>query len=192
MSFPKWVLPLSPSSSESQCPCFSWEVLQNHQVVLTQALFELLPLCWRTQGVKFCVYTLWVKSATYISLGLLNLSPAGFQKPNIFGAYLPGARFLGWGPQCGLELSDPWRETSKIVVSSYLCVTDPGLRAWLYPKRHLFFSLSSSLCSFFISLVVVNHFYWSSVHSHRSCSVVSYNFGVLVGGKFQGLSTLPS
>ena len=61
-----------------------WEVLQNQQVVLTQALFELC-LCAGTQGVKFCVYTLWAKSVSYISLGLLNLSPAGFQSQTFLG-----------------------------------------------------------------------------------------------------------
>lgn len=90
--------------------------------------------------VKFCVYTLWVKSATYISLGLLNLSPADFKAKHFWGLS-PGARFLGWGPQCGSWTLRSLEKTSKIVVFLLFVCHWPRLEGPdCNPKRHLFFS----------------------------------------------------
>lgn len=92
-----------------------WEVLQNHQVVLTQALLELLPLCWDSRCEILCVHFMSQVCYLYFS-GSLELKPCWISKPNIFGAYLPGARFLGWGPQCGSWTLRSLEKTSKIVV----------------------------------------------------------------------------
>ena len=59
----QWLWPSSPSQGEVQvASCLSRRLFKLSKLGLLQALFKLLPLCWDSNHIRFCVHLLRVES----------------------------------------------------------------------------------------------------------------------------------
>lgn len=120
---------------KSQLQLASLEVLQDHQIVLTQVPFKFLLLPCVSEHVRFCVYHLRVDLWSNIPLPLLPSKPYWTSKSNILGAYLPKVGYPGWRAHC--EAWSPcflgW--TSELWLFSCQWVAYLEYRSWLY---HIF------------------------------------------------------
>ena len=76
---------ISIPRGSSSCLLPPQEAIQDQQMGLTQAPFNLLPLCWDLKCVRFNICPLRAESVSYSSLALLDISPAGFQSQMFWG-----------------------------------------------------------------------------------------------------------
>lgn len=104
------------SQRESQLPPASQEVLQDQQVHLTQAHFQLLPLHWGLEHVRFSSSPLRVESL-FALLCFLQQSCWPL-KPAVLGLIFLAQDPRAAEPDVGLRLLNPWGEPVPLVLSS--------------------------------------------------------------------------
>ena len=105
----------------SRSPCCLlplWETLQHQQVGLTQTPFKFMPLRWDSAcGV------LHVPFSTGVCIpqpsGSLVCKPHWPSKPDILVTHLLNAGPQHWGADLGLRHLAPWRESLKLLLSSF-------------------------------------------------------------------------
>lgn len=105
-----FVLRMSPS-----CLLPLQEAHQDQQMGPTQGPFKLLPLCWISECVGFCMCTLRMKSLSYCPLGLCIKAYCP-SKPDVLGAHLPNSGPPGYKVQCGACIPCSLGKTFAIVI----------------------------------------------------------------------------
>lgn len=112
MNAPKWVLPLSPSPSEFQLTSASLEGSPKSASRSDPGSFWITSSVLGLKVWNFVCALMSQVCFLYFS-GSVEFKPCWISKPNIS---LPGAGFLGWGPQCGSWTPRSLEKTSKIVI----------------------------------------------------------------------------
>lgn len=150
---------------------------------LSEAAFNLLPLCWDSVYMWFLFapfYRVSVSTALPFSYVQAAKLDAGFQSWMFWGLV-----FLLQGPQAmepsmGLEFLTLWRKPLQLWLFSCMWVACSGdMNPDVLPLQPSYLSH----CGYFIYLLVVEIF---SVNLHivliNSCCVSSCNFGMSIGG----------
>lgn len=156
------------------------EGFQDEQVGLTQALFKLLLLYLDLDSFEILHSPCQSQVCFLQPSGSSQNKPLWFSKPDVLEAHLPSAGSLG------CRVSDPsilGEDFCSCAYSFHLWVTFPNV----CPDYIAFLAPCPFCCGFpFMSLVVENIFYYSSVMIIDGFSVTTCNSGVpVVGGEFK-------